>query len=137
MNPQSLMGRLTQGMAAGSSPMDQVTPGSPMFQPGMTPPQQAPMPNKSFHLQKAFQRRGMPMPPQVAQMDTQQPPQATPQSGQPPQPAVTQQPQVPLSEAELIIKAMAKHLDHKGKMEAKILEAALPQDQTPISSPQQ
>lgn len=130
MNP-SLMARLTQGMQAGNSPMNTVTSGSPNFQPSLQSPTPSPMPNKTFHLEAALKRRGMQLPPQLAQQGE---PQA--QGGQVTLPNVQdinpQQPgvQVPLSEVELIIKALSKHLDHKNKMEAKVLEAALPQQDT-------
>lgn len=138
MNPTpSLMSQLSNTMATGQSPMNVQTPGSPMFDPGLISPNPSPMPNKSpmsmMHLQNHFKNTGMPLPPQLQQM----------QGGQGQQPLVTlpiedqsqQQPgvQVPASEAELIIKAMTKHLDHKHKMEGKMLDAVLPQPQLPAT----
>jgi hypothetical protein len=98
------------------------------------------MPNKTFHLEAALKRRGMQMPASLQGGAPPAPPMPTDPSQaqgqpQPAQPAPVE-PATPLSEVELIIKALTKHLDHRGKLEAKILEAALPKDQTPISSPQ-
>lgn len=143
MQPQpSLMSQLTNSMATGGSPLNIQSPGSPMAQPGLSPPQPSPMPNKTFHLEAALKRRGMTMPASI--QGGAPPPPPMPQDpsqaqGQPPQVAqpAPAEPTAPLSEVELIIKALSHHLDHKGKMEAKVLEAALPQDQTPLSSPQQ
>ncbi len=133
MNP-SLMSQLTAGMAQGTSPMNTVTPGAPTYQPSLVPPQNTPMPDKSptsaMHLHNAFQRRGLPIPPQLQTQATAQPSvsqggsQVTlPVEDQNPQQAGVQ---VPVGEAELIIKALTSRLQMLGKHESAVRDHLFP-----------
>lgn len=120
-NPINAQGALSRSMMEGQ-PLP-TSPQSASFQPSLVVPQNPPMPNKSpitsMHLQSAMARRaGQQQPDAVPQNAT---PSASPnqitlpaQDQNPQQPGV----QVPLSEAELIIKALSDRLKHHTKSEA-------------------
>ncbi len=118
-------------MQQGVPALDQNTPTSPNFEPGMTTPS-IPMPDKSpatmMHLHSALQRRGI-NPASIAQLNNSNnsvtlPTQAI-QDHNPQQPGV----QIPASEAELIIKALSRRLEHRNKIEASVAKAIIPQEQ--------
>lgn len=125
---QGLLGQLTQQMAQGVPTLGQVGSSSPNFDPGLQPPPQTQLPSKSpitdmplAALHRAFERRGMQKPAQLAQAP--QLPQAAPQAPQ--APSAQQTPQV--SEAQAIIDALSKRLAHRTNMEKHITKALIPQ----------
>jgi hypothetical protein len=143
MNPQpSLMSQLSQQMVSGGSPMNVQTPGSPGFNPQMQTPS-VPNPNRSggllTPLHHALARRGIDHT-QIPQLSGQQPSQGQPSAMQPPPTAMAQPAQqgatIPVSETELILKSFEKHLSHRDKLQAKVLEAALPQEAAQASGGQ-
>lgn len=142
MNP-SLMTQLNNSMQSGGSPMDVQTPGSPMFDPSLQTPSPTPMPQGSpmsqIHvthpdLHAVLQKQGI----SPGGGDPAMQPNAAGNVTLPLQDQEPQSPgvQVPLSDAQLIIKAMTKHMDHKNKIEAKVLDAALPQPEPSQVQPQ-
>jgi hypothetical protein len=140
----SLMSQMTNSMANGQGEMGVQTPGSPMFQQALQTPAATPNPDRAAgltsHLHNALRRRGI-SPEAIPQLNGGQPapqdpssaPQA-PSSGQPGIGQPAQQPTIPVSETELILRAMEKHMTHKDKLQMKVVEAALPQE---AQAPQQ
>lgn len=134
-NP-SLMSMLSSGMAQGNSPLNQVQQGSPNFDPSLQTPPNAPMPQKSpvsmMRLSNAANQRGVDLSQHPQMMGAQAPaPAAQPQQPQMTLPVQDQNPeqsgtQVPLSEAELILKAMDSRLKHLSKHEQHLTEVLLP-----------
>ena len=130
-----LLGQLNQSMSQGTPALGQVTGQSPNFQPQLQPPAPSPMPDKSpasmipkTALHRAFERRGKQIPPQLQNLGvgSNMPPSAAPQatgSTQPPQGV-----NVPVSEAELIIKALTSRLKTVGEHESAIRDALLPKN---------
>lgn len=146
MPPTSILGQISQSMASGQSPLNSISSSSPAFQPGLTPPS-VPMPDKSpaSFIHRAAGRRGMDLSnhPQLQANFAQSPTPGAPVNSDPssftnPQQATLpiqdqnpQQPgvQVPISEAELIVKALNKRLDHHTKMTEKLMNTMLPEQQ--------
>jgi hypothetical protein len=142
MNPNpSLMTQLTNTMSQGQSPMNVQTPGSPMYQPSLITPAPAPTPDRSpeaaMHLgalHRYYEKNGMQKPSQLTSAPTAQPggSQVTlpVQDTNPQQPGV----QIPVSEAELIVKALTKRLEHHSKAGEKVLNALMPDfSQSPVA----
>lgn len=129
------MSQLNNSMQSGGSPMNVQTPGSPNYDPSLIAPSPTPTPQGSpmsqIHithpdLHAVLQKQG------ISPADPNAPtPNAAGNVTLPIQDEEPQSPgvQVPLSDAQLIIKAMSKHMDHKNKIEAKVLDAAIPQPQ--------
>jgi hypothetical protein len=66
--------------------------------------------------------------PQLNQPQTPQtPPQVAPQVAQQATASSAPTASMPVSETELILRALSKHLDHKGKIEEKLLNAMIPE----------
>ena len=132
MQPSSIVGQVNRSMNAGVPALDQMSSSNPGFNPGNMPPASAPMPNKSpmSAIHRALGRRGI-NPASIPQLNQPQTPQTPPQIA----PPVAQQAtassaptaSMPVSETELILKALSKHLDHKGKIEEKLLNAMIPE----------
>lgn len=117
-----------------ASPLNQVTQGSPNFQPGLAPTSSLPTPEKSpateirksafehpaMPLHRAFQRRGLNVPPQV-----QSALQANPMTPQPVSdgvPSVQEPSQAPINpkaEANEIVHSLSERLQHHSKTESK------------------
>lgn len=135
MPPQSPIGQLNSSMQAGTPEISQVSGGSPNFDPSLVAPQNTPMGDKSpaseIHetpLHRALKRRGISIPPQLQSQTAPTPGMTTlPIQDESAQPGV----QVPTSEAELIIKALTKRMDHHSKVTEKLLDSFLPQANTP------
>jgi hypothetical protein len=133
-----MLGQLNQSMQAGTPAIDQVSGSSPNFDPNLQPMGPSPMPEKSvgtmMHLHGALKRRGIDPAslPQLSQnasgMVTM--PNAAEGDHNPAQPGV----QVPVTEAELIIKALTTRLGHHSKLEASIADALLPQPQQEVAN---
>lgn len=147
MNPQNLLSQLNSSMQAGVPEPGQVSGTSPAFQPSLQPPPTSPMPEKSpaseiteTALHRAFKRRQMPLPAQLqptGEMAGQNGlPVSHPVSNMPPNGMQNDpsqpQPEVPMSEVELILKAMGTHIKHKDKMEEKIMHAFLPENEAQV-----
>jgi len=148
MNPQTPIGQLNASIQAGVPAPAQVSGSSPNFDPGMTPPVNTPMPEKSpasllskhpHPVGRAFERRGLPVPPQVEAMLGQNgqpvpngmqnpPPAAQAFQSLPPHPVQNMPPtnltspqvpgapvEKPLSEAEALVKALEKIAGTFGK----------------------
>ena len=137
MQPSSIVGQVNRSMNAGVPALDQMSSSNPGFNPGNMPPASAPMPNKSpmSAIHKALGRRGI-NPASIPQLN--QSPQISAQTPPPPQMPVGESGGVaqassaptasmPVSETELILRALSKHLDHKGKIEEKLLNAMIPE----------
>lgn len=131
----SLMSQLTQSMAQGGSPMNVQTPGSPMYQPSLTPQTPSPMPDKSpttaMHLgalHRYFEKNNIPKPSQLQSGNIAPAGQVTlpPVQDVNPNQSGTQ---IPTSEAELIIKALSKRLEHHSKTAEKIVGSMLPKEE--------
>ncbi len=139
MNPTGFIGQLNRSMQADTPALDQVTGTSPNFDPSLATPAPSAMPDKSpatmMHLHGALARRGI-NPTSIEQLN--QPEQAggQPLVTLPIQDQSPQQPgvQVPMSEADLIIKALSKRLDHRNKMEASVAKAMLPPQETGVAT---
>lgn len=134
--PNTPIGQLSQQMAQGVPALDQNTVGSPNFDPSLQPPMPSAMPQGSpmDAIHRAFARRGKPVP---AHLQAPQAPQAQPQqpdaSGQVTLPIQDENPQQPgtqvqPSEAELLIKAITKRLDHHNKVTEKLVDSFLMND---------
>lgn len=142
MQPTSVLGQLNQSMQAGTPTLDQVSGSSPNFDPNLQPTSPAPMPQGSpatmMHLHGALSRRGI-NPTSIQQLND-----AGQQGGSNGQPLVTlpiqdqnqEQPgvQVPMSEADLIIKALSKRLDHRNKMEATVAKVMMPPQEMGVTA---
>ncbi len=133
--PNTLIGQAAAAMNSGQPPLGQVSNQAPTFNSSLQVPPISPMPNKSpmSAIHKALLRRNI-NPSTIPQLGTQNvgvgsnmPPtevtmpqvQDTNQS----QPGV----QIPVSEAELIIKALTSRLGLIGKHESAIRDHLLPQ----------
>jgi hypothetical protein len=135
MDPQGLLGQINQSMSQGIPELGQVSSTSPNFDQQLQPNAPSPMPDKSpasmiSPLHSALQRRGMPIPPQLAQQN-QGVGQVTVPNGTPGvQDTNKQQPgvQIPASEAELIIKALTSRLGMLGKHESAVRDHLFPQN---------
>ncbi len=153
MGPTSPLGQISQSMASGQSPLNQISNSSPAAQPGLMPPPAPPMPEKSpaseIHdtpLHRAFARRGKMVPQQLNDFISHQPyevksayrkligtdptqinnemaAQSSLNQPQPTQPS--QQPEVPLTEAEKIVGVLGKRLEHHNKMAEKLVDTFL------------
>ncbi len=124
MQPTSVLGQLSQSMAQGQPELNQISQSSPAGQPGLQPPPATPMPEKNplDLIRKAAMRRGM-------NVDNHPQMQSQPNAVQPAMMA-PQQPQqqvIPKTEAELLISAITKRLDHHSKVTEKLLDSFLPQ----------
>lgn len=130
MNPQGLLGQLNQSMQQGVPALGQVSGTSPNFDASLQPQPPTAMPQKSpatmMHLHGAAQRRGID-PASVQQLQ----PDASGNVTLPVQDSNTQQPgvQVPVSEAELILKALSSRLGMIGKHESAVRDHLFPQPQ--------
>ena len=129
MQPSSIVGQVNRSMNAGVPALDQMSSSNPGFNPGMMPPASSPMPNMSpaigeTALHRHFKRAGQPVP---QQLQGQPAPQVPPEVAQQATASSAPQPAMPVSETELILKALSHHLDHKGKMEEKLLNAMIPE----------
>lgn len=128
MEPTSLIGQAARSMNIPGNPaMNQVSATAPTAQPGMMPPAPTPMPDKSpaseikkTPLHGAFERRGMPVPGQL------QSPPSTPLADPSQQGA-----NMPVSEAELILKALSSRLGMIGKHESAVRDHLFPPQPTP------
>jgi hypothetical protein len=143
--PNSIVGQVNRSMNAGVPALDQMTSSNPGFNPGNMPPPNTPMPNKSpmSAIHRALARRGI-NPANIPQLQSPQIPAngvgqgggvvPQPQMGTPAagsggvaQASSAPTPSMPVSETELILKALSKHLDHRGKIEERLLNAMIPE----------
>ena len=132
MEPSTIIGQVNRSMNAGVPALDQMSSSNPGFNPGNIPPSSAPMPNGSpmtgveTALHRHFKRNNMAVP---QQLQPQQPEITLPVQDANPSQSGTQ---IPVSEVELVLRALSKHLDHKNKIEDKLLNTILPtqNDQT-------
>lgn len=124
MQPQSLLGQMSASMGSGQSPLNSISSSSPAGDPTLQPPAASPMPQGSpASLIKAAQGRGM---------DLSQHPQLQSQPQMPQQPMQTPQPspgdgqvEMPVTEAELLIKALSGRLKTISGHEEKLRDAAI------------
>jgi len=125
--PNTILGQAAAAMNAGNSPLNQVSNSAPTFNAGLQAPTPVPTPNQSpmsavpnASLQKSLQQRGVQMP----QMQNQGVGEVTVPQGIGAQDTNKSQPgtQIPTTEAELIIKALASRLGLIGKKETASLQ---------------
>ena len=127
--PNTILGQAVASMNAGNSPLNQVSNSAPTFNAGLQAPTPVPTPNQSpmsavpnTSLQKSLQQRGVQLP-QQPQMQNQGVGEVTVPNGMG-QDTNKAQPgtQIPTTEAELIIKALASRLGLIGKKETASLQ---------------